>query len=167
MPLPIDIRVSLLDGNGNTSKQVAHIAAATTLANAFLYAQDLAEILDALSDAKVIGAEVLAPVDLSGQDIKTDPTVQSDIESGAKFVFRDAYGLLYTSRIPAIVASCLVPNSKLVDLQNAGVQAYVNGIIGVLGGDPGVNSLTKASTDIETLFSARQSFRRNLKGRRR
>ena len=77
------------DGNGNTSKQVAHIAAATTLANAFLYAQDLAEILDALSDAKVIGAEVLAPVDLSGQDIKTDPTVQSDIESGAKFVFRD------------------------------------------------------------------------------
>jgi hypothetical protein len=168
MTLPFDMRFSLQDGNGNVSFMRIHTADTWTLAQMALAMPLWATVIDAMTDAKVVGAELLVPANLAAATIKDDPEPQSDNEKGAMFVFKDALGLIYRARLPAIIDACLVPNSKLVDLTNAGIEILVDGFItGLKINDDYVGGRTKANGALTSLYSARQSFRRNLKGKRK
>lgn len=165
MALPVDLLVSFLDGNGNSSRTIVHLASTVTLAEAVATGQAIAPVLDALSEAKVTGVDIVYHADLSALTLKADPVADSDNEDGALFIFTDADGRIYRTRVPAIDHTYVLPNSKDLDTTASQVTDWTGGITGGFGGGP--DPVTKAGTDITTIKSQKQSFSKNLKGRRR
>jgi hypothetical protein len=165
MAMPVDLRVLLLDGNGNPSSMIIHLDDGVTLADATASGQAAAPVIDALTLDKITGVDIVYHVDLSALTLKADAGTDSDNEDGAMFVFSDADGRLYRSRIPAFDHTFVSPSSKDVDTTATEVTDYTGGIIGGFGGGP--EPVSKANVDITTLRSAKQSFAKNRKGRRK
>lgn len=163
MALPYDVQFEVIDGNGNTVKTLVHIPNNTTPANAALFAAGMATQIDGLSLGRVEKASLVIPLDISTSTRKAAPEAQSDNESGALFVFRDADTRIFRMRIPAFDTDFVSPNSKDVDM------TLVTGFTGVIvdGGGGSVNPVSKANVDITAVSSGKQNFRKNLKGRRK
>jgi len=165
MALPIDLRVLLIDGQGNPSSMIIHLADTTTLANAVATAQALAPVIDALTMDKITGVDIVFHADLSSLTLKADAATDADNEDGAMFVFSDVDGRLYRSRIPAIDHTFVVASSKDIDVSATEVTDFTGGIVSGFGGGP--DPVSKANIDITSLRSAKQSFTKNRKGRRK
>jgi len=165
MAMPVDLRVLYVDGNGNNSSQVVHLADDVTLATAVATAQSIAPVLDKLSLDKITGVDVVFHADLSALTLKDAAGTDADNEDGAMFIFVDADGRPYRTRIPAIDHTYVVASSRDIDMASTDVTDFTAGITGGFGGGP--EPVSKADVDITTWISAKQSFTKNRKGRRR
>lgn len=165
MPLPVDLRILYVDGQGNNSAQIVHLADDVTLATAVATAQAIAPVLDTLSLDLITGVDVVFHADLSALTLKDAAATDADNEDGAMFVFKDADGRPYRTRIPAIDHTYVLPSSRDIDTANADVTDFTGGITGGFGGGP--EPVSKADVDITSFVSAKQSFTKNRKGRRR
>jgi len=163
--LPVDLRVLLIDGQGNPSSMIIHLEDTVTLANAVATAQSAAPVIDALTQDKITGVDIVFHADLSALTLKADAATDADNEDGAMFVFSDVDGRLYRSRIPAIDHTFVVASSKDIDMTATEVTDFTGGITGGFGGGP--EPVSKANVDITSLRSAKQSFTKNRKGRRK
>jgi len=165
MALPVDLRVLYIDGNGNNSAQIIHLPDDVTLATAVATAQSVAPVLDVLSLDKITGVDIVFHADLSALTLKDAAATDADNEDGAMFIFTDVDGRVYRTRIPAIDHTYVLPSSKDIDITASDVTDFTGGITGGFGGGP--EPVSKADVDIVALVSAKQSFTKNRKGRRR
>lgn len=164
MPLPIKIQYSVLDDKGLIARTLVHVPSGTSLANAGVFAGDLAGAIDALIHGQIVSVDICIPFDFSGLGLKTAPDANSDVEEGALFGFVDALGLTYRQRLPTFSEAFILANSRNVDLANAAVQAYTDGII---TGFSTVAPTTQSGSDLTALRDAKEQFVKNRKGRRR
>lgn len=164
MALPYDVVVAIQDGNGAVAHTKVHLPETLAIADVQIFNEDLCTVIDAIIDGKVIGADLVVPLDLSGSTIKTDPGAQSDNEKGAMFTFRDADGRTFRMRLPAFSDTFVLANSKDVDQAASEVVAFMTDITtGVLTNAP----VSRAGVDITSVATAKQSFTKNRKGRRK
>ena len=162
MALPIKLQYTIRDEKGFISRTLVHIPSATTLANATAYAQDVAEVIDAVIGGKLESIDVCIGVSLPG-GIKITPDANTDIEEGALFVYEDADGRIFRQRLPTFLESLIETGTRQVDNSNAGVQAYTDMIV---TGNGTVQASTLAATDLVSLVSDKEQFVKNRKGRR-
>jgi len=165
MALPVDLRILYIDGNGNNSSQIIHLPDDVTLATAIATAQSVAPVLDVLTLDKITGVDIVFHADLSALTLKDAAGTDADNEDGAMFTFTDVDGRVYRTRIPAIDHTYVLPSSKDIDMSSSDVTDFTSGITGGFGGGP--EPVSKADVDIVALTSAKQSFTKNRKGRRR
>src|SRR5262245_37822809 len=124
MALPVDLRLLLIDGNGNNSSMIIHLPSGTTLADAIATGQSVAPVVDVLTEDKITGVDAVFHVDLSALTLKSAAGSDADNEDGAMFIFSDEDGRVFRSRIPAIDHTFVLPSSKDIDLTSTEVTDY-------------------------------------------
>jgi hypothetical protein len=164
MPRPVDIHYTVVDGNGNTSQAIIHVDPAADVSDVITYARQMAELLDAITKGKVVGAKLGIPIDLSGLTIKDSPDVQSDNERSGALVFLDVLGLMAKGGIPAITDDCIRVFSHSLRGDYVPLNNYINGLLFGIGG---IRALSTAGNILDALVKAEELFRKNMKGHRK
>jgi hypothetical protein len=161
MALPVKLQYTIRDGKGLVSRTLIHLPSATTLANATTYAQAFASAMDDVISGKVESIDICVGVALPG-GLKSDPDADSDIEEGAKFIYEDAVGRIYSQRLPTFLESLILPGTRQVDNTSVDVQAVTDLIV---TGNGTQGAVTLADTDITAMISDKEQFVKNRKGR--
>jgi hypothetical protein len=129
MTYPVqDLVLILIDGADYRSQMRFHISPDSTRSDAQDLSDDIATKLEAVIDGRVVEAYTVQPLtvpDFSGQAIWD----QSDIENGAQFNFAAEDGSLFHTIVPTIDSDFILPNSKLIDLENEQVLDLIAAIL--------------------------------------
>jgi len=154
------VTYSLIDGKGKRSQVSFNLPSATTLATIETRAQAMLERLAILTDCRV-DTKATASITIPLNEPLADnvANLNSDVEEGARFTYRDAGGYSWSVRIPGFYETLLVAqNSNLVNEANSNVLAFNNEVLN--------NGWTDArGADLTELASALDEFKRSGKRR--
>lgn len=159
----ISITYTFRDNDGKESTTVIAIPGATDPADAITYANSLRPLIAALSDATIVGQNVLIG---SYQD--TIPSIpRSDVEDKGVFTFNCLNGLPSSIAVPSILESVLQGNNQDINQASAPVIAFLDAM--TLGaGTPLVGPVNGSGSDLGTVKAAyKQNRRSHLSGRTR
>lgn len=162
MAIPLKLQYTIRDAKGLSSRTLVHLPSATSVANATTYAGALAAVIDAVIGGSLESIDLCIGIALPG-GIKSTPGADTDIEEGAVFVYKDVDGRIFRQRLPTFLESLIETGTRQVDNANAGVQAYTDMVV---VGNGTVAPVTLADTQITALFSDKEQFVKNRKGRR-
>ena len=157
--MAVSVLFTVRDDKGAKSLVEHYLPDASTLADASAWIAAAAPVIDTLIKGVIERAGVCVSVALPG-GLRTDPLQDSDVEEGARFIFGSVGGYTTSVRLPTFNEGYLQANSNLVDLADASVQAYVDGIIGTLGG---IAATDYRGASVNMLKSAREDFQRSRK----
>lgn len=130
-----------------------------------LVAVALAELLDPMINGGIENAGWTMSVDLG--TVNAIAAATSDVQEGARFVFKTALGFLKSVRLPAVVETIFATGSPDVDLTDTDVMAFNSCIVdgldtAVLGGSVGLASFgTTRYEDLTTLVTATEDWGKN------
>src|ERR1051325_6395979 len=93
------------------------------------FARTTATLIDNLLLGRVIAAKTTLNYDLSAESIKAAPLPNSDVQEGAIFKFLSNAPALARTRLATFDESFYFPGTKLVDMTNSDVDAFVQRII--------------------------------------
>jgi len=156
------IVVTIEDAKGASSTMEVNVPSTFTLAQMQGAAQDIADIVDALTGGVITNVGINVAVDISALGLKASAQVSADVEEGARFIWRVVGGFITSFRIPTFLESLILDNTKQVDLEDPLVDALVDAIVDGtdVGGTP-ITFVDKRSTDIVALASAQEDFQRS------
>lgn len=150
------------DEKGKVGHCEVNIPTAVLVADVILFAADMAQLIDAMVDGRIVSINGSFSITLPG-GIKGTVTAGADREEGARFGFDVTGGVFKTAvRIPTFKESLIVAGSSIVDLEDSDVAAFVDAMtdgIDPAGGATGlIQPCDKRNTDIITLGSALENF---------
>lgn len=150
---------SIQDAKGKTSNMKINFPVNVDIGQLQSLAVDTATMVNNIIKGKIIDAGIGLAVDLSGATIRSAPDVNSDVEEGARFLWRSAVNAITGFRIPTFDEAKLLDGTKQVDLADTDVDAFVDRIIaGKTTGVVNASPSDDRGEDIEALESARESF---------
>lgn len=153
------VTFSIQDAKGKVSVMKVNFPTTQTLAELSNWAIDAATAINAIITGKVISAGAGFEIDLSGATIRATPLSLSDVEEGARFIFRSVIGAITQMRLPTFDEDKMLSGTQSVDTADADVDAFLDLIlvgdgVGVGFGHPSDDH----GSDINALESARESF---------
>lgn len=152
----ITVSYSFRDNDGKTSTFAVTIPGATAPADAVAFADALRPLAAALSDAVIVGQNVL----IGSYEDAIPAIPRSDVEDKGLFQFNTANGLPVTLTIPSIIEGALQTNNQDIDQALAAVGAFVDAMtLGVATVQP-VNA---SGGDLTTVKAAYKQNRRSHK----
>lgn len=156
MALPITVSYTVLDGKGETSTIPFYIPSSTALGDVAQFATALKQLLYELLGGEITAINFTIPVavGVSSSNI-LDP--DSDVQERALFTFSSADNFLRQISLPTVVETVFSAGSKLVDLANVDVAAFVTAVLSGVG-TPNVTSVTSHDEDIVALDAAREAW---------
>lgn len=160
MPMALSVDVGIKDEAGKSASTGIFIPSSTSLVNAQYLAQAFALLLDPLHggvcDRLSITYTVTQPAGL-----RATALADASVAKGARFQYKTPAGFSTGLRIPCF-KDTLLDSSRYVDLTDADVLAFNNGMIGGIsivgvGGTGAVNPCNIADDDISVLVSAKEA----------
>lgn len=124
--MAINVYVQIRDAKGDTSSVTIPIPTETSLADAAIFAKEIAELIDPLVAGGIVGAGFSVGVDLSG--LVQIPAAISDVQEKAMFAFRTANNFLKRLHLPSFEEGKFTPNSVQVDQTDADVAAFITAL---------------------------------------
>jgi len=154
--------LSIKDAKNEVSTTEINIPDTVSVADAKAYAKEVAKLINPLINGAIVRIGVVLGVDLPG-GLRTTPDATSDVEEGARFQFKTAGGFYTSCRLATFAESLIIAGTRSVNIADAGVTAFVNGITSGVDVDPGigVNNIMakdKRGDDIVSLEFAREQF---------
>lgn len=164
MPVNCELYYTVVDAKGNKSR-MTFPCTAPDYTDIPLIAVALGELLDPMINGGITAAGWTVAVDLGS--VVNIASLTSDVQEGARFVFKTALGFLKSVRLPAVVETIFAANSPNVDLTDTDVSAFVSAITdGIdtsgLGGSVGLGTFgTTRFEDLTALETAVEDWGRN------
>jgi hypothetical protein len=145
------ITFNFRDNDGKSSSVEVQIAGATLPAAAVTFANSLRPLVSALSDAVLVGQNII----IGYYEDALGAIPRSDVEDKGVINFNTATGQRSSIAIPSIVESALQANNQDIDGTNADVTALVNAMtLGLAGTQP-------AGAGGNDLVSVASSYKQN------
>jgi hypothetical protein len=157
----VDVSITLRDNDGAQAGLTIQLPGATTPANAITFATSIIPLILPLTDAIVVGYNVIF-----GSVENAIPAIpESDVEDKGYFLFNTANGNRSTITIPGFKNSLLLDDNQDINLADTDVAAFVDALtLGLSALQPTNNS----GADIVGVREAyKQNRRSHLTGRRR
>lgn len=154
----IDIVYSFRDNDGKQSTISVQISGSVLPAAAVTFANALRPLATALTDAVLVGQNVI----LGYYEDAVGAIPRSDVEDKGLFNFFTANGVRSSIAIPSIKETLLQPNNQDIDGTNADVTAFVNAMTLGLGG---TQPAGKGGNDLTGVASSYKQNRRSMIGR--
>lgn len=154
------VLISITDEKAKTSTTQANVPAATTAADAELFAQQLALLIDPLITGAITRVGISKSVPLPG-GLTAAAAANSDVEEGARFQFRTVNGFYSAMRLATFDEANIQAGSRAVDLTAAAAftTAMVDGIdITGVGGSGTIQPCDQRDEDLTALEFAREQF---------
>jgi len=130
MAIPVALTVSIEDGKGEVGTFSVYLPSGTTLAQVETYWAGF----DSLVAAIVRGGNIKASVTFPLIPLVSSPLASSDVQEAAYAAFRSADNFVKSIRIPTIFEDLFLAGSKLVDIANVDVAAFITAITTGLSG---------------------------------
>jgi hypothetical protein len=153
------VTYSIQDAKGKVSVTKINFPASTTLAELSSWAIAMATALNDVIQGKILSAGAGFEIDLSTATIRATPLSTSDVEEGARFIWRSLVGAITQFRLPTFDEAKMLSGTQQVDLADADV-SVVTGLvtIGTGAGAGFAHPSDDHGSDITALESARESF---------
>jgi hypothetical protein len=150
------------DGKTKTSTCEINFPSSVTLANASIFAAEMAKLINAVTTGAIRRIGLAFTVPLPGT-IRTTPASASDVEEGAKFQFKTDGGWFTGFRIPTFSDTLMATGTGNVDLTDTAVAALVTALTDGInlvgaGGTGTIAPTDKREDDIDVLSFAREQF---------
>lgn len=130
------IQFSFRDNDGAQSTCEVYLPGATTPAAAITFATALQPIVSALSDATLVGMNVI----FGYHEDAIGVIAPSDVENKGLFLFNAGNGVAASVTVPSILESVLLGNNKDIDQANAAVSDFLDAMTLGLGGTQPCNN---------------------------
>jgi len=156
MAIPITVSYGVVDGKGEKATIPFYIPSSTAVGDVTQFANALKTLLFEIIDGEIYEINFTIPVavGVSSSNV-ADP--DSDIQERGLFTFSSVDNFLRQISIPSIEEVVFVAGSKLIDLANVDVAAFVTAILTGVG-TPSVANVTSHDEDIVALDSAREAW---------
>lgn len=115
-----------------TSNTKVNLSQSITLANAVIFAQELAKIMEDITDGQLVNISISSDVSLPA-GLRTAPLDGSRVQAGAYFGFRTVNGYPTSMRVPTRLEDIVTDGSRIIeygegDIAEEFVEAMLNGI---------------------------------------
>lgn len=156
------INYTIVDEKNKTSSTEANLPDATTLADAKLWAAEMAKLLNPLITGAITKISISLDVALPA-GIRAAAASGSDVEEGGRFQFGVTGGFYTAMRLPTFLESKVNAGSKDVNIADAAVAAYITAMttgidLTAAGGSGVVQPCDKRGADTVSLKSAVEQF---------
>jgi hypothetical protein len=151
MAIPVALTISIEDGKGETGSFSLYLPSGTTLAGVETYWAGI----DSLIATIVRGGNIKASVTFPLTPLVSGPLGSSDVQEAAYAAFRSAEGFIKSIRIPTIFEDLFLAGSKLVDIANVDVAAFITAITTGIGG---ISPVTSHDEDLLSLDVFREAW---------
>lgn len=136
------------------------------LTNIAAAVQGFGSLLEPLIQGQILTAGARVEVDISGFGWSGVAGLNSDVEEGARFVFRSVTSLLKSLRLPTFNESKFNAQSADVDLTDTDVAAFATAMTAGLdltgtGGTGTASPVNIHGDDLDELVSAKENFTRS------
>lgn len=148
------VSFALIDDNDGRKTVNVFLPAATTQANIATFAASFAALLDAVTGLQIDGISYTIDVAIPG-GLKTSPTADYEVERGAQFSFANASRYKWGHYAPGWLNELFVGDE--IDLEGAGVAAYVNAFVDGLSG---TNPTNGYAFDLTSLAASKKTHRK-------
>jgi len=161
--MAVGVLFTFRDGKGETSSTQVNLPSNTSAADAILFGQQMAGLLDALISGAITRVGIVLDVDISALGLNTTASGTSDVEEGARFQFRTANGFFTSMRIPTILEGIISSGGNSVNQVDVDVAAFLTAMetgidLAGVGGTGTVAPVDTRNDDIVTTTSAKESF---------
>ena len=158
--MAFSILYSIRDAKGAVSNMKINLPSSTAFSDVILFVPEFAELVNDVINGQIVRAGVAFEVDLPAFGT---PSIDSDVEEGARFNYRTSGGFLSAFRIPTFLESKIVDGGQAVDTADVDVLALDvamrNGIdLDGVGGSGIIAPSDQRDEDIVSLTSATESF---------
>lgn len=153
------VTFSIQDAKGKVSITKINFPDTQTVGELSAWAVDMATAINAVITGKVISAGIGFEVDLAGATIRANPLANSDVEEGARFLWRSAINAITQFRLPTFDEAKMLSGTQQVNTADTDVDALVDLV--VIGDGVGAGFAHPSDDhgeDITALVSARESF---------
>lgn len=160
--MALSIIYTFKDQKDKSSFTEINIPVGTSLANAVIFAQQMALLIDPLINGRIARIGISASVTLPG-GLTATAAASSDVEEGALFQFRTAQGFHSSNRIPTFSESLISAGSNAVDTTDTDVAGFITAMtaginLGGFGGTGVVQPTTNREEDLTALDFALEDF---------
>lgn len=156
----ITLTYTFRDNDGKESTTQAYLPGATLPVDAVAYANSLRALLATLTDAVIVGQNVI----IGSYEDSIPAIPSSDVENKGLFTLNSANGLASSITVPSVLESVLQPNNQDIDQSNGAVSTLIDALtLGLTGTQP-VNA---SGADLVSVKNAyKQNRRSHLGGNR-
>jgi len=132
----LSIEFSFRDNDGARSTTEILLPGSVSAAAAITFATALRPLLSALSDAVLVGMNLI----IGYQESSIPSIPSSDVENKGVLLFNAANGIKSSISIPSILESVLQSNNRDIDQSNSDVDAFITAMTAGLSGTQPVNA---------------------------
>lgn len=112
-----------------TSNTKVNLSQSITLANAVIFAQELAKLMENITDGQLVNISISSDVSLP-VGLRTAPVDGSRVQAGAYFGFRTVNGYPTSMRVPTRLEAIVTDNSRTIDIDDEGpVEAFITAML--------------------------------------
>jgi hypothetical protein len=161
--MAIGILFTFRDGKGETSSTQVNLPSSTSTADAILFGQQMATLLDPMINGAIARVGIVLDVDVSGLGLTASASGISDVEEGARFQFRTSGNHFTSMRVPTFIDTLITAGGNAVDQVNVDVAAFLTAMEGGIdltgvGGSGTVAPSDTRDEDIVATTSAKEAF---------
>ena len=160
MALAVKIIFTIQDNKGKISTTEVKIPTGISIGNMIEFAQDLAVLIDAITNGQIIGVSLAIGVDTAGLGLTAAPGSTADVEEKGSFQFFTESGFYTSVNVPCISDSDVVSGSDVLDTADADIAAFIAAMTSglVLTDTSTVQPCDSREDDITSLVFARERF---------
>lgn len=153
---------SIKDAKGAVSSTEINVPASVAFADIALFAAAMATLINPLITGVITRIGVAFTLALPA-GLRATATAGSDVEEGARFQWRTANGFFAGNRIPTLDESKVVAGTRVIDLADSDVAAFVTAMTSgidttAVGGSGTVAPSDSREEDLIALESAVEQF---------
>lgn len=152
----IKVTYTFRDNDGAESTTEVLLPGATSAANAVTYATALRALIALLSDATIVGMNVI----LGYAEGAIGTIASSDVENKGVFLFNAANGIKSSIAIPSILESVLQGNNKDIDQANSAVSDFIDAMTA------GLTSIQPSNLSGSDLVGVKDAYKQNRRSHR-
>lgn len=161
--MAIGILFTFRDGKGETSSTQVNVPSSTAIADAVLFGQQMATLIDPLINGFISRIGIVVDVDISALAIANAASPIADVEEGARFQYRTAQNNFTSMRIPTFIDTLITAGGNAVDQVNTDVAAFLTAMetgldLTGVGGSGTISPSDTRDEDIVTTTSALEAF---------
>ena len=161
--MAIGILFTIRDGKGEQSTMQVNVPSSTSAADAIIFGQQFAGIIDPLVNGAITRVGIVLDVDISGLGLTPNASLQADVEEGAKFQFRTSQNHFTSFRIPTFLDTLIPGGGNAVDQANGQVAALLTAMedgidLSGVGGSGVISPSDTRNEDIVATTSAKEAF---------
>lgn len=161
MALAPKIIVTFRDAKGKTATTEIKIPTGLDLDNMIEFAQDMIEIIDAMTRGAIISVTLGIGIDISALSLTSTPFADADVEEKGQFQFQTAGGFYTTVNIPTFNEDNVLAGTDAIDQTDVDVSPFIVAMTdGIELTDMStVEPCDSREDDIVALVYARERFR--------